>query len=58
VKQEMMGWQWHQLDHMQIMPEGQLKNPNVCAYIFGVNSFTFELLNIKINIFNKEQLQK
>jgi len=20
MKQEMMGWQWHQLDHMQIMP--------------------------------------
>ena len=20
MKQEMMGWQWHQLDHMQVMP--------------------------------------
>jgi len=38
MKQEMMGWQWHQLDHMQIIRislqtdnHASTSSPNICT---------------------------
>jgi len=35
MKQEMMGWQWHQLDHMQIICASLQTDNNAIAQFFA-----------------------
>jgi len=42
LKQEMMGWQWHQLDHMQSICTSLQKNNH--ASTSSVNFFTSRML--------------
>ena len=40
MKQEMMGWQWHQLGHMQIITSLQTDNQHLITQCFQAGCFS------------------